>query len=397
MRRMIFRLRSAFPIPEPLPRRALTVPSKNALPRQTRSSKIQRMNENKNTTSIPPGTRVLVTGATGFTGSVLTRKLAAAGLKVSAIARKTSRTEHLAGLDIRWHRGEVFDPQVVAEAASDADYIFHVAAAFREAKYADDYYRKVHVESTRLLAEAALKNPSFRRFVHISTMGVHGHIERPPADEESPFNPGDIYQVTKAEADRWLRDFGKANPLPFTIIRPAAIFGPGDKRLFKLFKMVTWPVFPILGSGKCLYHLIHVEDLTNIIICAATNPAALGEVFIAGNAEPIPLESMVRIIGSVLGKTPRIVRLPVGPFFFMADVCEAVCKPLKIEPPLYRRRVAFYTKDRAFNTAKLRRLLGYNYVFDNDSGLRNTAEWYLKNGWIHRTHEQTGPNQAVRS
>ena len=88
MRRMISRLRSAFPIPEPLPRRALTVPSKNALPRQTRSSKIQRMNENKNTTSIPPGTRVLVTGATGFTGSVLTRKLAAAGLKVRVVERR---------------------------------------------------------------------------------------------------------------------------------------------------------------------------------------------------------------------------------------------------------------------------------------------------------------------
>ncbi len=334
--------------------------------------------------SIPPGTRVLVTGATGFTGSLLVRKLVGAGLKVAAIARSTSRTDHLADLDICWHRGEVFDPQTISEATCGAEYIFHVAAAFREAKYPDEYYHRVHVESTRRLAQAALKNPSFRRFVHVSTMGVHGHIENPPADEESPFNPGDIYQITKAEADKWLREFAVSSRLPFTIIRPAAIFGPGDKRLLKLFKMVTWPVFPILGKGKCLYHLIHVEDLTNIIITAATHPAAQGQVFIAGNKEPIPLEDIVRIIGPVFGRIPKIARLPAEPFFLMADLCESICKPFGLEPPLYRRRVAFYTKDRAFNTTKLQRLLDYHYLFDNEAGLKNTAEWYLNKGWIRR-------------
>ena len=325
---------------------------------------------------------MLVTGATGFTGSVLVRKLAQAGVRVRAICRSTSRTEALDNLGIEWFRGNVFDEAVVREAAKDVEYVFHVAASYREAKYADDYYRRVHVESTQLLARAVVANHGFKRFVHVSTVGVHGHIEHPPADENYPFGPGDVYQKTKAEAELWIRDFASTNRLPLTVIRPAGIFGPGDRRLLKIFQMAASPIFPLLGHGKCLYHLIHVEDLTNAILLAATHPAALGEVIIVGNAEPIPLEQAARIIAAELGTHPRIVRVPVWPFFVAGAVCEALCKPFGIEPPIYRRRVAFFTKDRAFDTRKLRERLGYSYVYTNETGLRQTARWYADQGWI---------------
>jgi dihydroflavonol-4-reductase len=332
--------------------------------------------------SIPKGTKVLVTGATGFTGSVLTRKLVQQGLAVNAIARSSSNIEPFEDLDIHWFRGNVFDPNVIKEAMRDVTYVFHVAAVYREAKAGVEMNKLVHVESTKLLAQAAGSNAGFHRFIHVSTIGVHGHIENPPADEEYRFSPGDIYQETKAEAELWVRDYAKTTGLPLTVIRPAAIFGPGDKRLFKIFKMSTWPVFPILGHGKCLYHLIHVEDLTNAMILAATHPAALNEVLICGNPEPLTLENMGRIIAAELGKNIRVIRIPVGPFFLMGDICEAVCKPFGIEPPIYRRRVAFFTKDRAFNTSKFRERLGYSYTFSNEEGLKQTTRWYIEHGWL---------------
>ncbi len=332
---------------------------------------------------IPAQTPVLVTGASGFTGSVLTRKLVEAGLRVRAVARACSNLDALQDLDIEWIRGDVFDEAVMQQALAGQQYVFHVAAAFREAKGGYQDYWNVHVRSTQIIAQEVIKNPDFKRYVHISTFGVHGHVENPPGSEESPYAPGDDYQRTKLEAEEWLRGFAVDHPeLDYTIIRPAAIYGPGDRRLLKLFKMAVRPIFPLLGKGKCMYHLVHVDDLTNCFLIAATKPEARGEAIICGGDEPIPIADIARIVADHFGVKTRIVRLPIGPFFLLADICEWICKPLKIEPPLYRRRVAFYSKDREFDVSKMRRVLGYQPVHTNTQGIRETADWYVQQGWM---------------
>jgi len=168
-----------------------------------------------------------------------------------------------------------------------------------------------------------------------------------------------------------------------SVVRPAAIYGPGDKRLLKMFKMASQPLFPLFGAGQGLYHLIHVEDLTDIFILAALHPAAEGEVFIAGNQAPSRLHDIARTIADEIGNSRiRFIRFPAWPLFLAADICEATCRPLGIEPPLYRRRVAFFTKDRAFSTEKLNRLLGYSNRIEVSEGLRSTARWYREAGWL---------------
>lgn len=331
---------------------------------------------------IPQGTSVLVTGATGFTGNVLTRKLVKAGAKVSALARASSNIEPLKDLDVTWFRGEVFDERVVARAMSGQKYVFHVAAAFRQARSSYQDYWNVHVGSTQVLAREALKNPDFKRFVHFSTIGVHGHIADPPATEDAAFDPDDEYQQTKLEAELWLRSHAAEHALPYTVIRPAAIYGPGDRRLLKLFRMAFKPVFLLLGKGKCMYHLVHVDDLTNVAMIAATHPDALGQAFIAGAEEPIAVADIAGIVAGHFGKTLRVIRLPIGPFFLAADICERICRPLGIEPPLYRRRVAFYSKDRHFDVSKIKSVLGYTPRHANKDGILETVRWYVEQGWL---------------
>ena len=338
------------------------------------------MNEQQN--KIPAGAKVLVTGATGFTGSLLTRRLVEQGCIVRAIARHSAHAGALKDLSVEWFHGNVYDADVVKAATTGVQYVFHAAAAYRVSGLPDDEYRRVHETSTQLLAEAALQQPDFKRFVHISTVGVHGHVEHPPANEETPFNPGDIYQQSKAEAELWLHAFAREKKLPYTVIRPAAIYGPGDRRLLKIFKLAIKPFFILLGHSKGLYHLVHVEDLVGGLLLAAVHPAAQGEAFICGNPEPVTQERMGRIIAAALGRPCRVLRLPAWPVFLAADLCEAVCKPLKMAPPLYRRRVAFFTKDRSFDTRKIRERLGFQPCYTNEAGLAMTARWYREQGWL---------------
>lgn len=331
---------------------------------------------------LPPGSRALVTGGTGFTGSVLLRKLVQQGVEVVAIARPTSNLEPFEGLDIEWLRGDVFDENLINKAIQGVNYIFHMVTPFRDPKLKDIGYFNVHVLSTQLLAKAALKEPNFKRFVHVSTIGVHGHIENPPADETYRMKPGDIYQETKVEAELWIRDFAPKEGLSFTVVRPAGIYGPGDKRLLKIFQMVNKKWVPVIGDGSNLYHFIHVDDLTNFMICAATHPKAEGEVFICGSPEAMTFEKMISIIGEVYGVKAQFLRLPAAPLFALGYVFEILCKPLGIQPPIYRRRVAFYTKDRSFNTSKMRNILGFNTAHSDIEGIKETAKWYADKEWV---------------
>ena len=326
---------------------------------------------------------ILVTGATGFTGQVLCRKLAKAGARIRAIARNSSNISELNDVEIEWVRGNVFDKDTLALAAEGVNYIFHVAAAFNEEMESEEDYRKVHVYSTQILAKLVTGKPEFKRFLHVSTVGVHGHIEIERADENYRFSTGDAYQRTKLEAEEWLAEYSRESGLPYAVVRPGPIYGPGDKRLLKIFKMAKMGFVLMLGKGKGMFHLVHVDDLTNIFLLAAYEEKALGEVFIAVSDDaPISIVDMGQMIGKHIGNRTRTIRLPLWPFYLAADISSAIFPRLGMKPPIYRRRVDFYTKDRKFDNRKVRELLGYSSRMDNETGLEQTVRWYQKQGLI---------------
>ena len=329
-----------------------------------------------------PQELALVTGATGFTGFYLVQKLLKKGFKVRALARPNSDRSLFAGLSVEWILGDIFDETAVQKAVRGVSVIFNMATLFRNALAKEEDHWKVHVKGTQLMAREAAKEKGLKRFVHISTVGVHGDVKHPPANEDSPFAPGDAYQRTKAEAEIWIRDFSKKSGLPLTVIRPAAIYGPGDKRLFKIFRMIYRGWFPIIGGGRTLFHLIHVDDLTDFMIFVTTQPQALGEVFICASPESVSLGQMIEIIRKAYGQHVRVIRLPKVLVFSLAVICEFVCQSLGIVPPLFRRRVAFYTHNRSFDISKMKHLTGFIPKYSSEEGLYQTALWYKQNGWL---------------
>jgi nucleoside-diphosphate-sugar epimerase len=325
--------------------------------------------------------RVLVTGATGFTGGHLARTLAARGYHVRALIRdKAGRNIDLPP-SIERVIGDLRDREAIARAVSGVDVVYHIAALYREAGLADDVYRAVNVDAVRMVIEAAHAGGA-KRVVHCSTVGVHGDVEHPPANEDAPLAPGDIYQVTKVEGERAAREAAERLGIEVVIARPTGIYGPGDRRLLKLFKGVARRRFIVLGSGNIYYHLTYIDDLVEGFRLCGEVPGVGGRTYILAGGEVTTLNDLIELIAQEAGVEPPKLRLPVWPFWIAGAACEAICAPLGIEPPIYRRRVDFFTKSRAFDIARARQELGYNPQVSLRDGIRRTLAWYREQGWI---------------
>lgn len=327
--------------------------------------------------------KVLVTGATGFTGGHLARHLRGEGNDVAALVRPSSVTkaQALAADGIEILEGDLTDAAAVRRACAGAEVVYHIAATYREAGQSDTAYTRVNVDGTRNVLEGALAEKA-RRVVHCSTGGVHGHIQHPPANENAPLAPGDVYQRTKLQAEQLASRFGRERNLDVVVIRPIGIYGPGDLRFLKMFRGLARRRFPMLGSGTVFYHLTYIDDLVRGFELAGTVPAAAGRTYILAGPRYTTLKELVDMVAKELRVQPPKIHLPVWPVWLAGALCEAVCVPLRIEPPLYRRRVDFYSKSRAFDTARARQELGYNPTVDLETGIRLTAEWYRSQGLL---------------
>jgi nucleoside-diphosphate-sugar epimerase len=325
--------------------------------------------------------RTLVTGATGFTGGHLARYLHGLGHEVRVLVRDPSRASRLVDDGLMPVAGDLTDAASLARAVESVEIVYNIAAIYRQAGLPAGAYRAVNATGVGQLVAAAA-SAGVRRVVHCSTVGVHGDVEHPPAGEDAPLSPGDIYQETKLEGEELARETGKRLGIEVTIARPTGIYGPGDRRLLKLFRGVARGRFPLLGSGKIHYHLTYIDDLVEGFRLCGEQASAAGRTYILAGAEVTTLDELVGLIAEGAGVKPPRMHWPVWPVWLAGAMCEAICAPLGIEPPLYRRRVDFYTKSRAFDITRARHEIGFAPQVGLREGIARTLAWYRQQGWL---------------
>ena len=332
------------------------------------------------------GKRLFVTGVAGFIGGALFRRLAAYGLDVTGSVLFETEAEAMRAEGFRIEVLDLVSDEPWERFVENIDIVFHIAATFQEVEKSEDYYDEANNRAVVKLAQAANK-AGVERFVHCSTVGVHGDVKQIPCTEKTPFNPMDIYHKTKLRGELALLEYAKTlgdDGMIVTVNRPAMVYGPGDTRMMKLYQSIFKRRFVMIGSGETLAHLGYIDDQVDSLILCGTRPRSdvHMEAFNIASGQPITLNEMTRMIaaeGNI--RLPRW-HVPVWLIWSAAVACEILWKPFGARPPLFRRRVGFFTHNRAFDISKARNKIGYDPKWHEKDGLVEAIKWYKQEGYL---------------
>ena len=328
--------------------------------------------------------KVLITGGTGFIGSRLALRCLEKGDSVRILGQANNPAEEENSRLVKAKGGEIrlasiSNREDVYSSVSGIDLVYHLAAAQHEANVPDKRFWDVNVNGTHHLLEASVQ-AGVKRFIHGSTIGVYGSALEGKIDEQSPLKPDNIYGITKLEGEKLVLSYQEK--LPLVIIRISETYGPGDRRLLKLFKTIKKNIFFMIGNGNNLHHLIYIDDLIEGLFLAATAGKAIGRIFVLAGKEPITTNEMVETIAKHLGSKIPKVRAPLPIFLFLATIMEKMFRPLGIQPPLHRRRMDFFKKSFVFSQEEAFSRLGFVPKYTFRQGVEETARWYTEMGYI---------------
>ena len=326
--------------------------------------------------------KAFVTGGTGFIGSHIIDNLIRKGIQVRALIRNSSNTERLMNRGIEFVYGDVLDSSSLKKYMDGIDLVFSAFGILGQWGMPEKTYRNINTKGVKNLIESCLES-GIKQFIHVSSAGVLGPLpDGVVADESFPYNPSNLYEETKCEAEKEIISSAKKEGLPVTIVRPEFVYGPGDIHVLGLFKAVQTGKFFILGDGRSLLHPTYIDDLIQGISLCTDNKAAVGKTFLITGENPISVEDLAKTIAEELGVSLPKIKIPLFIANIAAVLFEWGTKVADYEPLLTISRVKFFTENRSFSCRKAGDELGYVPRVGFKEGVRRTVRWYRDNGYL---------------
>lgn len=331
--------------------------------------------------------KAFVTGGTGFVGSHLVDALLAHGHEVTCLVRDPDKlARRFPGAAPRAVRGTLADGAALRDGMRGADVVYHVAG-LTAAVHARHFFA-VNAEATASVVAAARDAaPNLTRFVYVSSLAAAGpSLPGQPRVETDVPRPVSAYGRSKLAGEHAVRD----STLPWTIVRPPAVFGPHDREMHTVFRLVRWGVVPLAGSPAQELSLIHVADLADALLAVLT-PAARDGLFFAANPEIVTAQLLLERIAAAVRDAcgdgrPRRLRVIPLPTWLARAALGGIGWGAAV-----MRRATVLSADKAnellahawtCSPERLERATGWHPRLALAAGLHDTARWYRTHGWL---------------
>lgn len=319
--------------------------------------------------------KIAITGANGFVGSHLVRKLATSYdvlclVRPNADLRLLPENARLCKID--------YDlPEKIAEVLQECDVLIHNAALTRAKNWLT--FQKTNIELTEKLLKLSR---NMQQFIFISSQAAAGPVVNrlSPMKEEDECQPVSMYGRSKLLAEEIIRQEAE---IPWTIIRPVSVFGEGDKDFLQYFKMIKAGIAPRIGFQKKYFHFIYVRELVDLIEKALLNEKAFDQIFFASTDVELTMDQFIASVEKVMNKKSLHLTIPHQLLYPVSAISEFLNR-FSTRPPLINREKVKEFRQRYWlaSGAKARKMLSFNADADIISQLKETYEWYKQKGWL---------------
>ncbi len=321
--------------------------------------------------------KAFITGASGFIGIHLAEELIRQKWQVSVLIHRRDVPEPRR---FRIFRGDIKKAGTLKNMFRGSDVLFHLAAALGASRIDNREFYRINSEGTENVLKAA-QEAGVQKIIHFSSAGVLGSVKENQAVEENYLpSPQDVYDRTKLESERIALRYAREGS-HVVVVRPGWVYGPGDRRTFKLIKAIATGKFILPTRGTIRQTPVYIDDLIQGVLLAAEK-GRVGEIYHLAGGEVLPVKRIVSLIGQAAGVRFPSFPVPVLPLKMASFILEKAFALLNKEAPLTRGKLAFFIHPKPLSIRKAMDELGYAPQIDFRSGILDTINWYRVNQWL---------------